>query len=677
MPVIYFIAMLILLGCGIGVLAVNSRRGVNRVFAGICFICTLYFAFTIVSRYAAFRYFQGEPYRGMPWIRLTWTMTALMPLYLWALFYVVSGKYRSARELVWKLLPWGVVTASLVVLTWTQYFVTDANLPDKRTPGPGFIGFQLVLLVSAFALLARSIVVARRLKGIRKLEFLYLTINCGALSVFAVLLPLLTFLPVELRKLVTIPIVCYGITGWSLATRRVYHSTHIYLSLIEHAVVIGAAGIGAIWAISIADRFGINVYARIAIVGVFILASYHGHEWLRRWLHLKPEHRVEQMRQRLVGLAEREGEPDAFILKCEATLAEWAQTPRVLFLRLEGDHYRSGDAAIPLSMLRVASGFREGWVTPASLDRGRMNARDQQLRDVMIANQWGAMVVAGWPDSTPTLLAVFADRESESPFTYPEIKALQELAQVVEGYYTRARLRLQARQAEQLAVIGRIGASVAHELRNPVETLRSFAEMLPQQRGNAEFMRDFVELVPKETERALALVEQILDLAKPRKYHVAPIDVHAVIQETTRLMTKNGREQNAVIAVTLNARRHTVLGDANALRQVTINLLKNALEATAANTARRAITISTKDDAERVTIEVEDNGPGIPAEIREKLFTPFATSGKRNGLGLGLAICQEIASSHYGTISVADAPRGGTVFRVSLPLDGDNGNPTD
>ena len=671
MPVIYFLAMLIVLGCGINVLWINSRRLINQIFAGICFICVLYFAFTLVSRYEANRYLVEHVYRGLPWVRLTWTTTALMPLYLWALFYVVSGNYRSRRDLFWKLLPWVAVSLALVVTVWTQAFITRANLPDRRTPGLGFWLFQIVLLVSASVLLVRSVVLARSLKGIRKVEFQYLTINCAALSVFAVLLPLLTFLPVELRKLVTLPIVCYGITGWALASRRVYHSTHIYLSVVEHALLLVGVGFGTLWTIQLSDQLGANVYARVAVIGLFSLAGYYGHEFLRRSLHLKPEQQLQMVRQLLGRVAEGESNPDLLLQHYETVLAEWAQTPRVNIMRLDAGGYVGRTFTLPVALLKRAKTFNEGWVTTVTLTRVRMDATDRELMATLAREKLGAIVAGVWNESTPAFLIAVGERENELPFTYPEVQHFQELAHVIDGHYTSARLRLQARQAEQLAAIGRVGACLAHELRNPMETLRTFSEMIPARVNDPVFLAEFAEIIPKEVDRALALAGQVLDMARPRQYQFGVVDLHALIEETTRPLMQTAREMDTVLLLSLKAERHGVMADSHALRQVLINLVNNAIEAVAQTEEKRVVVVSSRDEAERVFVEVEDNGPGIPGDIRARLFTPFATSGKKGGLGLGLAICEEIIKSHGGTITAEAAPGGGSMFRVALPLHGE------
>ncbi len=668
MPVIYFIALLIMLGCGINVLWINSRRPINQIFAGICFIYVCYFAFMLAARDEAHRYLVEPVDDGLPWVRLTWTTTALMPLYLWALFYVVSGHYRSRRDLFWKLLPWAAVSLALVVTVWTQAFITRANLPDRRTPGVGFWLFQIVLLVSASGLLARSVVLARSLKGIRKVEFQYLTINCAALSVFAVLLPLLTFLPVELRKLVTLPIVCYGITGWALASRRVYDSAHIYLSVVEHALLLGGVGVGALWTIALVDPIGANGYARVAIIGLFSLAGYYGHEFLRRRLRLQPEHQMQMMRRLLGRIADGERNPEWLLQHYETVLADWAQTPRVDLMRLEAGGYVGRNFTLPLALLKNAKSFHEGWVTSATLTRVRMKESDRELRATLGRERLGAIVAGAWQESTPPFLIAVGERENELPFTYPEVQHFQELAQVVDGYYTRARLRLQARQAEQLAAIGRVGACLAHELRNPMETLRTFAEMIPGHLNDREFLTEFAAIIPKEVDRTLALAGQVLDLARPRQYQFGVVDLHALIEETTRALMPTARERDTVLLLALKASKPSVMADAHALRQVLINLVNNALEAVAMAGEKRVVIVGSRDEAERVVIEVEDNGPGIPADLRGQLFTPFATSGKKGGLGLGLAICEEITKSHGGTITAETPPGGGSLFRVALPL---------
>ena len=675
MPVIYAIAMTAMLGFGVSVLRINSRRRVNQIFAGICFICFFYFAFTLVSRYYAHIYRTTGVYKGLPWVRLTWTTTACMPLYLWCLYYVVSGNYQSRRELLIKLAPWFTVSGLLIAITWTQLFITDANLPDKRTPGFGFWLFQIVLVIASTALLVSSLVLAPKLRGIRKLEFQYLTLNCGALSVLAVLLPLITPLPTPLRKLVTIPIVCYGISGWSIATHRVYESRHIYLALFGRALVYCGAGFAALWAISLTDAWESNAYAKVAIIGLFCLGAYYADEALRRFLQLKPEQRMLAARQQLLAHGETETDPLALLRSAEGSLSRWTETTRVTLLVLQGDAFVGGEMNVPLSALRQAEAFAEGWVTPASLSRTRPTPGNHDLAAQLSSGKLGAIAAGSWREAAPAVICAVDERENELPFTYPEITRLRELVEVVDGLYKQAVLRLQSRQADQLAAIGRLGASLAHEMRNPTLSLRTFARMLPTHARNEEFIARFAHLVPQEAERVHALAEQLLDMARPRNYEFALVDVHSVIADTIKLLEPRASESATRLTSEFTARDSTVMADTSALRQILINLIYNSIEALERRATDRLVSIRTHTVDERLVIEVEDNGPGIPEKMRLALFSPFATAGKKGGMGLGLSICADLVRVHRGAIVAAESSLGGARFRIELPVSTHNASP--
>jgi len=667
MPTIYFIAMVAMAGFGINVLVINRRRRVNQVFASVCLICTGYFAFTIMARYETHLYSTTHVYHGLSWVRLTWSTTALMPLYLWMLFYVVSGAYRSRREFLLKLLPWTCVSLALIVLVWTEAFLRNDNLPDHRNPGPGYLGFQVVLLVSAFLLLARSLVLAPRLRGIKKLEFQYLTINCAALSIFAVVLPMITVLPVEFRKLVTIPIVCYGISGWSIAARRVYPSRHVYLRLLARTGVLGAVGLGSLWVIRVTAPMESNAYSRVAIIGLFCLAGYWLDEILGRRLRLMPEDQMASVRSRLLALAESETDPDALLVRFETELSTWTQTQRVAVLQPLGKDYVSRQFVLPRALFDGTLFFEDGWVTTVSLDRVRANAREASLLATLKQHEIEAVVAIGKRASSSSVLLALGERDNALPFTYPEIQRLQELTATIDSCNTAIRMRLQVHLAEQLASVGRISAWIVHELRNPMWTLRTFTRMLPKNIGNPQFLESFVRLIPIEAERVHALSEQLLDMVKPRRNEFRNVELHSLISDTTQMLAHRAEEMGVVLSNSLDAAVTEVFADPYAVRQVVINLIDNAIEVLSGQPGPRLVNVRTANDTGFVLIEVEDNGPGISEEIRARLFTPFVTS-KKSGLGIGLAICAEIAEDHNGTIEAVSSPKGGALFRLALPI---------
>lgn len=255
----------------------------------------------------------------------------------------------------------------------------------------------------------------------------------------------------------------------------------------------------------------------------------------------------------------------------------------------------------------------------------------------------------------------FGARESNLPYTQPGIRLLRELANVAESLFTLAKLSLQAQQAEQLASIGRLGVKVLHELRNPMATLKSFSRLLPEKIDDKTFLGDFAEIVPKEAERVESLTQQ------PRTYNLQRADLHKIIEETAVMWKPRADEAGIKLATKLHAASSKLTIDADAIREVLINLLKNVSEAVMRRHADRTIEIRTRDEANGLVIEVEDDGLGLPPKIRNRLFEAFTSNGKPSGVGLGLAICREILRAHGGGIAANSAKEQGAVFTVSLP----------
>jgi two-component system sensor histidine kinase HydH len=212
-----------------------------------------------------------------------------------------------------------------------------------------------------------------------------------------------------------------------------------------------------------------------------------------------------------------------------------------------------------------------------------------------------------------------------------------------------------------------VGAGLAHELRNPIVAIDTFAQLLPKRLDDPDFLRDCAEVIPSEAKRIQALAEQLLDLARPREYEFVSVDLHTILSETAFLLGAHAGAQNVELKMDLAAVNHTLTADAHALRQVFMNLIQNAVQSIAKTGQPGRIDIRTIDANNHAVVEIEDSGPGIPDKIKGRLFRPFASAERNAGLGLGLAICAEIARIHGGTISADNVPRGGAVFRVSLP----------
>lgn len=220
-------------------------------------------------------------------------------------------------------------------------------------------------------------------------------------------------------------------------------------------------------------------------------------------------------------------------------------------------------------------------------------------------------------------------------------------------------------QANRLSILGQVAAGVAHEINQPVATIRAFADnartLLKRERlaEASENLEDIAAL----TERIGTITSDLKILARKGRTGAEPVSVRTVIEGAVLLLRSRFSGQMDALDIVLPDQDLKVLGSRIRLEQILINLLQNALEATEAiDTARVEVRVCEEGDA--VVISVGDNGGGIPEAIRAQLFSPFNTS-KEGGLGLGLVISNDIASDYGGRIEVASGDAG-TCFSVYL-----------
>ena len=221
-------------------------------------------------------------------------------------------------------------------------------------------------------------------------------------------------------------------------------------------------------------------------------------------------------------------------------------------------------------------------------------------------------------------------------------------------------LEEQLRLKEALARLGELTAGLAHEFRNGLATIHGYARLLDPQ-GLPEQARTCVEGIREETTALGEVVTNFLRFARPDQLTLAPVDLRAVIARAVDDLP------GAADAVTLDGRFPTIEGDDVLLRQAFSNLIRNSLEACAADGRAPRIAIRSELTSNEAQVTVEDNGPGFTPEALAKAFQPFATT-KPNGTGLGLAIVQKVIVSHNGNVAAANHALGGAQFKLRLPI---------
>jgi two-component system sensor histidine kinase AtoS len=226
-------------------------------------------------------------------------------------------------------------------------------------------------------------------------------------------------------------------------------------------------------------------------------------------------------------------------------------------------------------------------------------------------------------------------------------------------------LRARLQQADQLAALGTVTAGVAHEIRNPLASLRGLTELLGRDVQPGEPRYKYVETMLESIDRLNRLIEDLLLFSKPKAGYISLVDLTQVVSETVSLTQHGLGERRVTVEVSVDPSHSLVVrGNRQRVGQVLSNILLNGVQATP---DEGRITVSAGERDGHAHISVHNTGSFIPPDIRRQLFVPFFTT-RPSGTGLGLAIARQLVTALDGRIEVESDPATGTTFTIELPL---------
>ena len=228
-------------------------------------------------------------------------------------------------------------------------------------------------------------------------------------------------------------------------------------------------------------------------------------------------------------------------------------------------------------------------------------------------------------------------------------------------------LEKQVQRTERLAAIGRLAAGVAHEIRNPLSSIRGFAYLLGKDHDKKSPEREYADVMVREIDRINHVVSDLLSFARPMTLEPEDICLADIIAHVLALVSADTKAQGIDVRIQIGSDCSRLIADPNQLTQAILNLMLNAIHALEHGGVIDVRAGNNLQDT-GVLIEVEDNGPGVAPELTEKIFEPFYTTRER-GTGLGLAMVRKIAEHHAGGVTVESPPPGksrGTRFTLIL-----------
>jgi signal transduction histidine kinase len=602
--------------------------------------------------------------------RATISVGAFAPAFLW--FLRLALEDLPWRSIFRRSAPLIALLTAISIIPWLEWFIPSSSTRLNRTYGDGYVVYAALMFVIYAGLCWKGVSFARKAPKRRRIEFVYASLGGSVLGLAIVGMMLLSVVRGAAPS-ANVSVILAGLFAacmmFGLSTQRLFGAEQV--SRVAAKTVCIAATVGLAIALLHSFLFPLlPIWLLFGVMGVGAVGVYAAVEpLLERWLFRRPA--VEAARSALHRVARTCLAEAHLIDEASNVLGDWADCSVYLITPTPEPtshaliHLKPEDPVI--TDLQAAR-----WITPERLHREPHSEARERLVAFLDQNLLSAAVISEGSD--PPVILATQRRPSLRPITYPEICTLLEFSAILQLALARVRLVETAMHADRLSVVGIVGATLAHEIRNPLHAIRTFAEMLPAHYDQPDFRHRFSHLIGDEISRIDHLISQLAQMASPRRPSLVPTHFNRVVEASLDLVRLSLERKGIRIESQLQPLPNPFPTDAALLRQVILNLCLNAGNAFADQPAPRWIRVATSSTGTGIRLTVSDNGPGLPSSIQARLFQRFVSLSDR-GLGLGLTISREAMLSLGGTLqydAAGSASSGGTVFHAILPFPADS-----
>lgn len=658
-PTLAIFVAFVVVTTGVMILWSNPQRAVNRAV----FIGAMQMAIWLICWHLA-----ATSREGLFWLRWTCSVGALAPLNFWivkeCILYQRGRTWANwlRRSAIWTLMP-----AIFAIIPFSRIFIPPESTAANPIYGWGYYAYIWGLLILYAVLFRDTFRSSKSISGGPRLELqvwlgggcvlaaaIYVLMALGALtgnSLFRRLQPLATLL-------------FYVGTAYAVTNFRIFDARQIVLVVTRKLSLVVSVAIAAFGLQTAIERILPSGGALLVTTAISLWLASILDGVLDRIFEFYP--RAGAARRAAFIVAQRESRLEMLQFAFGGILKGWGQSEHALILANINDaaNGKVNTVAVDEEVMDAIKQLR--WATPERLIRETMSSGRKSLGRFLEERRLGVIVIIEGTSLTSLIgVGVTASRR---PYTYPQVTELMELASIMESALERAHFSAKVQRTEQLATVGLVGAGLAHEIRNPLVSIKTFVQLLPTHHHDPVFREKFFTLIGEEVRRIDQLTEQLLDLAAPRHYRPERIELHAVLRASLDLVAAKAAEKQVEFFTDFRADPDGVHTDAGAAKQVMLNLCFNAIQAVEAGaTGGRWIKVATRNVEGGVEMAVSDSGPGIAPEMHSKLFQPFQTT-KSTGFGLGLAICRDILANLHASISADQpVPGEGATLRVIYP----------
>lgn len=456
--------------------------------------------------------------------------------------------------------------------------------------------------------------------------------------------------------------------AWALAYHRIFNARQV-LAAVAHRILMLGILAGFAWLLAVALQ---TMMAETPAWVFGTLLSGSAVIWLdersRRLLGLDDELRLAALRAEVIHLSQVQAGSERLTLAFERLLARHYDASLARILAVQGEVFTGKEITIDRHRMGLTALRECAWITPESLQRRRSTPALEDLEALLREHSLGVAVTVPRGSPAPNLIVVLGVKSNEWPFTYPEIRMLQNVAELMDSLLISSRLTDQAALQHRLEHLAMMSRGLAHDLKNLITPVSSF---LVHTEGHFApgSPADEVHTAARRSVRLMTeYIREALFFANNLQPRMEQVDLARLFDQVQEATTTRATSRGVVLLMAVNFPT-PITGDGVLLQRLLANLVNNAIDASATGQSVRLEAAESRPG--EVRFAVVDNGCGIAPELRERIFEPYFTTkefgDEVRGFGLGLTVAQKIAHLHGGTITLESAPGRGTTFAVLLP----------
>ena len=656
---------------GFGIILLNPYRSINRVFAFVLATIASWFWCIFMGIWEARHYTPATHENHIFWFRLGSAIAGLLPWLIQAMIVAIAAPHISPYKIFRKTAPWLVIPVSLGLLVFTESFIPSESVPSNPARGYGYAIYFSVLLVQSLILYIHVTHLLKRLVGVQRIEMQLFVLTTGLACVTVLVCTFLGrhfHLPILSRSGPFILFGLYGLTVWLLSYHKIFDARQVISAMAQQGLFFTVFSVSVIcMTVQLGQITEQPFTSLIAAFAGFLVAGTI-ERITRKSFGLDHDQRLVAPRESIVTLTRNVSTADELTVRIEQFLNEWCQSDHSTLLVANNQAFTGDKLSIPSNWPGFAALCKEGWLTPERIQRRKPSEGTKECLHVIETNQIGLLIAVPLGSDRPTLVVALGRKKSLRPYTYPEIRVLLDLSELIDNSLLHAILGAHASKLMRMESAMMVSRSLAHDLNNLTTPVAAYL-LHTQGRAAAGSSEAEVHAAASQSVKVMNdYIRESLFFSRRLSPEIKDVRASEILSSLATVAHDRAEKQKIIVQY------HDKLGcdfkvDPALFQRLALNLINNAIEASPQGSSIDVSLFATAPNF--ICLSVSDHGTGVPTENHTRIFDPYFTTKNTGdvarGLGLGLAICRKIAALHGGDISMANNATKGAVFTATFP----------